>query len=500
MTLDVTGVIMSHLQGLTELEFDNSYARLPSHWFQKTGIRPLKKAHLISFNPPVARLLGIDPCRVSPAELTRLCSGEAEWPGTQPLAMKYTGHQFGSYNPDLGDGRGLLLGEVLGLQGQRLDLHLKGAGKTAFSRFGDGRAVLRSSIREYLASEAMSGLGIPTTRALCLLGSEEFTLRNGMEPCAMLLRVTSSHVRFGHFEYFYYTGQHEDLACLAQYCLERYYPQLQSAEQPVAEMFAEVVQRSAELVALWQAYGFVHGVLNTDNMSIIGETFDYGPFTFMDQYEPDHIANKNDHAGRYAFSRQPSIVLWNLSALAQALLPLVGRERLEAELDRFEALYQAAKLKRMRARLGLQSILPADAALVSELESLWAVQRVDHNRFLRLLSEWQVDDTRTVRKLEALCVDAAALTGWLGQYQQRLEHEAASTPIRQAQMRSVNPRYILRNYMAEEVIREAHQGDYRPLNALLPILRHPGDQHPTHSQYADAPPDWAAAIHLTCSS
>ncbi len=491
---------MSHLQGLDGLVFDNSYARLPRHWFQPTRICPLKHAHLISFNPPVARQLGLDPCGVSPGLLAQVCGGEVDWPGTEPLAMKYTGHQFGSYNPDLGDGRGLLLGEVIGPEGQRLDLHLKGAGKTAFSRFGDGRAVLRSSIREYLASEAMCGLGIPTTRALCLLGSEEYTLRNGMEPCAMLLRVTSSHIRFGHFEYFYYSGQHDDLHRLAQYCIERYYPQLQSAEQPVAQMFAEVVRRSAELVALWQAYGFVHGVLNTDNMSIIGETFDYGPFTFMDHYEPDHVANKNDHTGRYAFSRQPSIVLWNLSALAQALLPLIEKSRLEAELDRFEELYEAAKLKRMRARLGLQAPRSDDADLIVRLESIWTEQRMDHNRFLRHLCEWQPGDTSSTNSLLALARQEKAVADWLRQYEMRLEYEAASTPIRQAQMRSVNPRYILRNYMAEEVIREAHQGDYRPLNALLPLLRHPGDEHPEFSAYADAPPDWAAAIHLTCSS
>ncbi|WP_354468800.1 protein adenylyltransferase SelO family protein [Marinobacterium sp. MBR-109] len=491
---------MSYLQGFEGLVFDNSYARLPQHWFQSTRICPLKHVHLISFNPPVARQLGLDPCGVSPSALARVCGGEVEWPGTEPLAMKYTGHQFGSYNPDLGDGRGLLLGEVIGPGGERLDLHLKGAGKTAFSRFGDGRAVLRSSIREYLASEAMSGLGIPTTRALCLLGSEEYTLRNGMEPCAMLLRVTSSHIRFGHFEYFYYSGQHDDLRRLARYCIDRHYPQLESAEQPVAEMFAEVVRRSAELVALWQAYGFVHGVLNTDNMSIIGETFDYGPFTFMDHYEPDHVANKNDHAGRYAFSRQPSIVLWNLAALAQALLPLVERSRLEAELDRFEALYEAAKLKRMQARLGLQSSRPEDAGLIARLEAIWAEQRMDHNRFLRLLCGWRPEDASSTNSLLALAVQEKAVVDWLQQYQLRLEQEVASTPIRQAQMRSVNPRYILRNYMAEEVIREAHQGDYGPLNGLLPLLRHPGDEHAEFSAYADAPPDWAAAIHLTCSS
>jgi len=491
---------MSHPKSLQGLVFDNSYARLPAHWFQRASVRPLRHVHLISFNPPVARLLGMDPCKVRPGELAQACNGELSWPGAEPLAMKYTGHQFGSYNPDLGDGRGLLLGEVRGPDSVLRDLHLKGAGRTAFSRFGDGRAVLRSSIREYLASEAMAGLGIPTTRALCLIGSEEYTQRNGMEPCAMLLRVTPCHIRFGHFEYFCYSGQHEDLRRLAEYCLDRYYPWLQSAEQPVAEMFAEIVSRSAELVALWQAYGFVHGVLNTDNMSIIGETLDYGPFTFLDRYEPEHVANKNDHEGRYAFERQPAIVHWNLYALAQALLPLVERARLEAELERFEQLYASAWQKRMNARLGLQSVLPEDRALLADLEALWIERRVDHNRFLRQLSDWQPGDVQATEELQRLTGQVPALADWLQRYAQRLTQEAASLPIRQAQMRSVNPRYILRNYMAEEVIREAHQGDYRPLNALMPLLRHPGDEHPEMRAYAGEPPDWAGAICLTCSS
>lgn len=485
---------------LAELPFDNTYARLPATWFQEVDIKPLKKAHLIAFCPEVAHLLGLDPCGVTPAELVSYCGGHQPWPGTQPLAMKYTGHQFGTYNPDLGDGRGLLLGEVTARDGVRYDLHLKGAGKTAFSRFGDGRAVLRSSIREYLAGEAMAGLGIPTTRALCLLGSEDYTLRNGMEPCAQLLRVTPCHIRFGHFEFFFYSGRHEELGQLAQYCLERFYPECLGSESPVLAMYREILERTARLVASWQAYGFVHGVLNTDNMSILGETFDYGPYTFMDWYEPDHIANKNDYEGRYAFKQQPGIVQWNMAALAQSLLPLIEREALEAELERFMPLYQAAKLEFMRARLGLQRIDAEDAGLVERLESLWISCRMDHNRFLRLLSEWQPGDLAGREGLLALADNAPQMSAWLGEYEARIAKEAASVPIHRQQMRSVNPRYILRNYMAEEVIREAHQGDYRPLNDLLPLLRHPADEHPAQQRYADTPPDWAAAIHLTCSS
>lgn len=491
---------MSAGRTLNQLCFDNSYARLPKHWFQPMPVQPLKHSHLIAFSPVVARWLDLDPCRISPEDLVRRCMGETEWAGTAPLAMKYTGHQFGVYNPDLGDGRGVLLGEVVNAQGQRYDLHLKGAGKTAYSRFGDGRAVLRSSIREYLAGEAMAGLGIPTTRALCLLGSEEYTQRNGMEPCAMLLRVTPCHIRFGHFEHFFYSGQHDDLRRLADYCLERYFPELQSAEQPYLAMYREVLERTARLVAAWQAYGFVHGVLNTDNMSLIGETFDYGPYTFLDRYEPGHVANKNDHQARYAFHKQPSMVLWNMAALAQAMLPLVERSLLEAELDRFDGLYQAERLERMRARLGLQVVDGDDRLLIDRLEAIWAEQGIDHNRFLRTLSEWQAGDAESTAALLGLCTQPDSVASWLQDYAARMQKEAASAPIRQQQMRSVNPRFILRNYMAEEVIREAHQGDYRPLQALLPLLRHPGDEHAELARYAGPRPDWAESIYLTCSS
>lgn len=485
---------------LHQLRFDNSYARLPAHWYQPGVIQAPAGSHLIAFSPAVARWLDLNPCTVTPEALVACCTGAQPWPGIEPLAMKYTGHQFGVYNPDLGDGRGLLLGEVVNGRGERYDLHLKGAGRTAFSRFGDGRAVLRSSIREFLAGEAMAGLGIPTTRALCLLGSEAFTRRNGMEPCAMLLRVTPCHIRFGHFEHFYYADRHDDLKRLADYCLQRYFPALLDAAQPYRAMFREVLERSAALVAAWQAYGFVHGVLNTDNMSLIGETFDYGPFTFLDRYQPEHVANKNDHQGRYAFARQPDIVHWNLFALAQAMLPLIERAALEAELARFEPVYRQAWLRRMRARLGLQREETGDGALIEALLQLWHAQGVDHNRFLRALGEWQADEEGQLGVLQSLCRDPASLTRWLGRYRDRLGSEAASAPIRRQQMRVVNPRYVLRNYMAEEVIREAHQGDYRPLHQLLPLLRQPSDPHPDQARYAGEPPDWAAAIYLTCSS
>jgi uncharacterized protein YdiU (UPF0061 family) len=488
------------LRPLESLNFDNSYARLPPQWYQRIKPRPLQGAHLASFNAPVARLIDLDPCTVNPEQLVRYFNGEQPLPGAQPLAMKYTGHQFGFYNPDLGDGRGLLLGEVINARGERWDLHLKGAGRTAFSRFGDGRAVLRSTIREYLAGEAMAALGIPTTRALCLIASEQFTQRNGMEPCAALVRVTPCHIRFGHFEYFFYSQQHDELKRLADYVIARYYPDCADADNPYLALYNAVQERTAELVALWQCYGFVHGVLNTDNMSIIGETFDYGPYTFMDHYDPALVSNQNDDEGRYAFKRQPEIVLWNLSAFAQALVPLVPQNELEQALTRFMGRYRHHELKRMRARLGLQREEDGDAQLVRSLLALAASHRLDLTRFLYRLIDFDEADDAQLADLFGLCSSPAALVDWLAAYRSRLEREAASPPIRQAQMRAVNPRYILRNYMAEEVIREAHQGDYQPLNALLSLLREPSRVHPELDRYAEAPPDWAAAICLTCSS
>jgi serine/tyrosine/threonine adenylyltransferase len=490
---------MSVLRSLENLNFDNSFARLPERFYQITEPQPLKGAHLISFNTEVAALLDLDPCAVTPEALAEYFGGHSPLPGSDALAMKYTGHQFGVYNPDLGDGRGLLLGEVLNQAGERWDLHLKGAGKTAFSRFGDGRAVLRSSVREYLAGEAMQGLGIPTTRALCLIGSDDYTRREGMEPCAMLLRVSRCHIRFGHFEYFYYHRLHDELKQLADYSIARYFPHLAEDENPYRSMYAQVMQDTADLVARWQAYGFVHGVLNTDNMSLLSETFDYGPYSFLDAYQPDYVSNQNDHQKRYAFKAQPGVVLWNLACLGQALLPLVERADLEAQLERFGGLYEAAELARYRERLGLSSAQEGDAVLVSDLKGLMAEQRVDMTRFFRALS-WLDESDAALEAVLAVWPEPSKVTDWLLQYQSRLERDGGVGAERRARMLAVNPKYILRNYMNEEAIRAAHQGDFKPVNDLMALLRDPYAEQPEFERFAAEPPDWAGAICLTCSS
>lgn len=483
-----------------ELVLENSYAEFPEHFYHLTEPAGLKGAHLISFNPEVAVAMGIDPCTVTAERLALHFGDGAPLPGGLPLAMKYAGHQFGVFNPQLGDGRGVLLGEWVDAAGKRWDLHLKGAGKTRYSRFGDGRAVLRSSIREYLASAAMTGLRIPTTQALCLIGSEQYTLREGMEPCAQVLRVTECHIRFGHFEHFYYSRQEEDLKRLADYCLARFYPQFVEREQPYLAMFTEIRNRSAALVAQWQAYGFVHGVLNTDNMSILGETFDYGPYTFLDQYTPEFVSNQNDHERRYAFERQPDIVLWNLSCLAQALLPLIPKEALIEALNGFKAEYETAYYQKMRQRLGLQTVNNQDLELIDSLIVSMGKHSVDSNRFLRLLSDYDPLTNQSKEALAQLQGTTYWLNDWLNAYTTRLAAEVASFPIRRQQMRAVNPNYLLRNYMAEEAIREAHQGNYTPVNELLKVLRQPFADQPEFSRFAGEPPEWAGGICLTCSS
>src|SRR5579885_2905453 len=344
--------MQSRLRRLEELQFDNAYARLPDAFHRRLAPTPFTApSYLVSFNAEAAALLDLDPKEAERPDFIDYFTGRRRLPGSDPVAMVYAGHQFGVYVSQLGDGRAILLGEVRNQDGASWDLHLKGAGLTPFSRDGDGRAVLRSTIREYLCGEAMHGLGIPTTRALCIIGSEEKVWRESIETGAMLVRLSPTHVRFGSFEVFYYRRQFEHLARLAEYVIGEHFPHLAGRSNRYAELFADVVAWTARLIARWQAVGFAHGVMNTDNMSILGLTLDYGPFGFMDEYDPGFICNHSDHHGRYAFDRQPSIGLWNLSCLAQALLPLAPKEALKAALESYEPTLNRLYLDLMRAKL-----------------------------------------------------------------------------------------------------------------------------------------------------
>ena len=336
---------------LEQLRFDNTYARLPPGFGTPVRPTPLVNLHRVSVSPEALRLLDLDSSEALRPEFLQAFGGARPLPGMQPFAMVYAGHQFGVYVPRLGDGRALLLGEVLNAAGERWDVQLKGSGPTPYSRQGDGRAVLRSCIREYLCSEALHGLGIPTTRALCVLGSQEPVYREEVEKGAMLVRLSPSHVRFGTFEYFHHTGQHAHVKALADHVLARHFPHLQGVPDAPVRFFTEVVERTAHLIARWQAVGFAHGVMNTDNLSILGLTLDYGPFGFLDDFEPGFICNHSDEGGRYAFDQQPRTALWNLACLGEALLTLFSEDEARAALGTFQTTFSTSYLSRLGSKL-----------------------------------------------------------------------------------------------------------------------------------------------------
>ena len=376
------------MKTLTQLHFDNRFARLGDTFSTQVSPQPLEAPRLVVASEAAMALLDLDPAEAEQALFAELFSGHKIWSTAEPRAMVYSGHQFGSYNPQLGDGRGLLLGEVVNEAGEYWDLHLKGAGKTPYSRMGDGRAVLRSSIREFLASEHLHALGIPSSRALCVTGSDTLVYRERPERGAMLLRLAPSHVRFGHFEFFYYTRQHGELKQLLEHVIEAHFPELLEHPEPFHMFFRTVLERTAALIARWQAYGFCHGVMNTDNMSILGITFDFGPYAFLDDFDARFICNHSDDTGRYSFENQVPIAHWNLAALAQALTPFVEVKVLRETMELFLPLYQAHYLDLMRKRLGFTSAEDEDEALIQRLLQLMqAGKSTDYTLFFRRLGE-----------------------------------------------------------------------------------------------------------------
>ena len=356
------------MKTLTQLHFDNRFARLGDTFSTQVSPQPLEAPRLVVASEAAMALLDLDPAEAEQPLFAELFSGHKIWSTAEPRAMVYSGHQFGSYNPQLGDGRGLLLGEVVNEAGEYWDLHLKGAGKTPYSRMGDGRAVLRSSIREFLASEHLHALGIPSSRALCVTGSDTLVYRERPERGAMLLRLAPSHVRFGHFEFFYYTRQHGELKQLLEHVIEAHFPELLEHPEPFHMFFRTVLERTAALIARWQAYGFCHGVMNTDNMSILGITFDFGPYAFLDDFDARFICNHSDDTGRYSFENQVPIAHWNLAALAQALTPFVEVKVLRETMELFLPLYEAEWLDLMRRRLGFSQAEDGDAELIRRLQ------------------------------------------------------------------------------------------------------------------------------------
>ncbi len=489
------------MRKLTDLEFDNTYARLPAAFYARIAPTPLGEPHLVSFNERAAALLDLDPREAYTSAFRAYFSGNEQLPGAEPLAMLYAGHQFGVYVPQLGDGRALLLGEVRNAAGAKWDLHLKGAGATPYARGFDGRAVLRSTIREYLCSEAMHALGIPTTRALCIVGSDQPVQRETIETAATLVRLAPSHVRFGSFEVFYYRGQYERVQQLADYVIAQHWPELTAAPDKYQKFLAAVVTRTAQLVAQWQAVGFAHGVMNTDNMSILGLTLDYGPFGFMDAFSFGFVCNHTDHAGRYAFNRQPAVALWNLSCLAQALSQLITREQAREALDTFQPHFAAHYGALMRRKLGLAESRPADADLVLQSLEILDANAVDYTNFFRRLSDLKRASSVADESIRDLFVAPAAFDEWAARYRARLLLEPDDDAARKQGMNAVNPKYVLRNYLAQQAITAAvERKDYSEIDRLLALVTRPFDEQPEREAYAAPPPDWGRQIVVSCSS
>jgi len=490
---------------LGELDVGNSYAELPAAFYTRLAARPPAQPRLLHANPDGAALIGLDPAALDTPEFLRVVSGQEPLPGGVTLAAVYSGHQFGVWAGQLGDGRAHLLGEVRGPQGT-WELQLKGAGRTPYSRMGDGRAVLRSSVREYLAAEAMHGLGIPTTRSLALAVSDEPVVRETVETAAVVTRMAPSFVRFGSFEHWAARGETGHLRILADYVIDRHYPECRhaSAGEPdaagaaVLRWLRAVVARTAELMAGWQAVGFCHGVMNTDNMSILGLTLDYGPYGFMDGFQGNHVCNHSDTEGRYAWNAQPAVAHWNLYRLASSLRPLVpDPDALRAALDTFEPAFLEAFHGRLAAKLGLAAWEPGDDALMERLWRLMHDNRADFTLSFRALAAAGQGDAAP---FEGLYADREGARAWLADYRARLARDGRDPAVRAAAMNRANPLYVLRNHLAELAIRAAARGEASEIDTLLRLLRDPWREHAGGERYASLPPDWAGTLAVSCSS
>ena len=492
------------------LRWINRHARLQAPFATPQAGEALPAPHWIATSEAAAAELGWPAdWWQAPGALEAFSAG-TPWPGMAPVATVYSGHQFGQWAGQLGDGRALLLGEVDTPAGPR-EIQLKGSGRTPYSRRGDGRAVLRSSIREFLCSEAMHGLGIPTTRALALIGSPLPVQRERVETGAIVVRTAPSFLRFGHFEHFCHharAGDYRALQQLLDFVIEHHHPACREAEFPAVAMLAEIARRTAEMIAAWQSVGFCHGVMNTDNLSVLGLTIDYGPFGFLDGFDPQHICNHSDHQGRYAFAQQPQIAWWNLHALAQALVPLAGSvpeeaaERLGEALGAYPDTLQTAMGRRMFAKLGLRTHQDGDRELLDDLMREMARYRADHTLVWRRLADQRADGGApdTPEPARDLFVDIAAFDAWAVRYAARLRAEGSVDAERRARMNAVNPRFVLRNHLAEIAIQRAERGDFSEVQRLLAVLSRPFDEQPDQADCAALPPDWAQTLAVSCSS
>ncbi|QDL54664.1 protein adenylyltransferase SelO [Rhodoferax aquaticus] len=486
----------------TSLPWVPGYSALGADFVSPLAPTPLPAPYWVGKNLPLGQALGLPDTWTSDNEWLHAFTGNRNLDNTSAYSAVYSGHQFGQWAGQLGDGRAITLGEAAGYEFQ-----LKGAGPTPYSRMGDGRAVLRSSIREFLCSEAMHALGIPTTRALCVTGSDAPVRREAIETAAVVTRLSPSMVRFGHFEHFCHHGLHDQLRTLADYVIDRFYPQCRHADafsanlggNPYAALLQCVTLRTAELLAQWQAVGFCHGVMNTDNMSILGLTLDYGPFQFLDAYDPAHICNHSDHQGRYAFGKQPNVAYWNLFCLGQALMPLIEDQAWAmSALETYKEAYPKAFAQRMAAKLGFERPTAATGTLTQDLLTAMAAQRVDYTIFWSRLTQWSTAHDPKDHRVRDLFLDSASIDAWLLQFSElHAQHPYAhSTEL----MQKNNPQFVLRNHLGELAIQAARVKDFSVLEDLLNVLQAPFEAHAHHQDWADFPPDWASAIAISCSS
>ena len=478
------------------LNFNNRYAALGDKFYASLEPSPLPDPQPVITNNNALNSLGFGD--YSQSDLLSIFSGNLLPEGSEPLAMVYSGHQFGGYSPQLGDGRGVLIGQIQTDQEPLIDLHLKGAGLTPFSRMGDGRAVLRSCIREFLASEALYHLGIPTTRALAITTSDEPVRRETIERASMLMRFSESHIRFGSFEYFAYTEQFDELKKLCDYTIENHFPEIQNDDNPYDSLLIAVAEKTAILIAHWQAFGFAHGVMNTDNMSIIGQTFDYGPYGFMESYDPYYICNHSDDSGRYAFNRQPLIGHWNCQALAQALASLTSKETAQLMLLSYQDNFLNTYSSLMINKLGLKHFADKDKVLYEDLLDLLEGYSIDYTLFFRSLCGYKQGDKAKSLKIIESCADA--FEAWFIQYSNRLGEQVMPEEERHKNMRQANPKYILRNYLAQVAIQKSENGNHSELHMLYDVLRTPYDDRPDFEHYAAETPDWGRNLQISCSS
>ena len=476
------------------MSFDNSYARLGERFFTRQLPVPVTSPALIRVNHPLAKHLGLDPGWLESEQGVEFIAGNFIAEGADPLATVYAGHQFGGWNPQLGDGRAILLGEVIAKDGVRYDIQLKGSGRTPYSRGGDGRAPLGPVLREYIVSEAMSVLGVPTSRALGAVTTGDWVMREGRLPGAVLARVAQSHIRIGTFQFFASREDHQAVKTLIDHVIQRHYPLAAQAENPVRSMLDAVIARQASLVARWQSLGFIHGVMNTDNMLLSGETIDYGPCAFMDEFEPGKVFSSIDHGGRYAFGNQPAIAHWNLSVLTQTLLPFLDEDpdkslvSGQAAIDAFPGLYQDAYTSNMLKKLGLTTRAANDVELTRDLLELMHESQTDFTLTFRYLSDLvdphspRGDSIRTFFELPA------SFAPWLERWQRRLQLDPLDRTLRQQDMYAVNPAYIPRNHLVEEAIiaAEKHQ-DFEPFNSLVEVLANPFEFSQANTRYATPP-------------